>query len=186
MTIRIAAISDAEAIAEIYAPIVTDTGISFEDVAPTGEEIAERIELTLKAFPWLVFEKDGDVVGYAYAAAHRTRAAYRWSCETSVYVGEGARRTGAARKLYTALFDALRNLGYVNALAGITLPNEPSVGFHQAMGFELIGVYKSIGFKSGEWRDVGWWNYPLQSLGDSPANPRLFDAHRDETARLLK
>ena len=177
--IRVAAASDAREIAEIYAPIVTDTGISFEDEPPTTEEMAERISRTLKDFPWLVFEKDSAVIGYAYAAAHRSRAAYRWSCETSVYVSAAARRTGAARRLYIALLESLRGLGYANALAGITLPNEPSVGFHEAMGFEPIGIHKNIGFKSGAWRDVGWWNLPLQTLSHSPRSPLPFLEHQD-------
>ena len=176
--IRTATAKDAGDIAAIYAPIVSNTDISFEDVPPTEDEMAARIARTLQTHPWLVFEKDEAVIGYAYAAAHRTRAAYKWSCETSVYVGETARRTGAARQLYTALFECLRTLGYANALAGITLPNDPSVGFHEAMGFQPIGVYKNVGFKGGEWRDVGWWSLPLQALGASPADPLPFGAHQ--------
>ena len=177
--IRIAAAEDASSIAAIYAPFVSDTGISFENVPPTVEEMAERIERTLESHPWLVLEKHGEVIAYAYATAHRSRAAYRWSCETSVYVGEAARRTGAARRLYTALFETLRVLGYANALAGITLPNEPSVRFHETVGFEPIGVFKNVGFKNGVWRDVGWWSLPLQILGNSPADPLPFAAHQN-------
>ena len=182
MTIRVATANDAETIAEIYAPIVRDTGISFEDVPPTTEEMAGRIHSTLQTHPWLVYEKNGDVIGYAYATSHRSRAAYRWSCETSVYVGEAARRTGAAKKLYLKLFETLTHLGYANALAGITLPNIPSVGFHEHMGFEPIGIYKKVGFKNGEWRDVGWWNYPLQDMSDTPSDPLPFG----ENAHLLQ
>lgn len=178
MTIRAATREDAAAIQAIYAPFVRDTGITFEETAPTVEEMADRIETLLETFPWLVLERDGEVVAYAYAAAHRKRAAYRWSCETSVYVGEAARRMGAARQLYHRLFKVLSDLGYANALAGITLPNEPSVGFHKAMGFELIGVYRNIGYKSGGWRDVGWWNFELQKMGNDPKDPLPFSKYQ--------
>ncbi len=177
MTIEIATIEDAGTIAEIYAPIVRSTGISFEDIPPTAEEMAARINQTLKTHPWLVLKNNGLVIAYAYATEHRARAAYRWSCETSVYVGEAARRTGAASQLYMRLFETLRELGYANALAGITLPNDPSVGFHEHIGFKPIGVYENIGFKNGEWRDVGWWTYRLQDLGSNPSDPRPFSAH---------
>jgi len=178
MTIRVATKDDATAIQAIYAPIVRDTEISFEDTPPSIGEMSGRIETLLETFPWLVLESGGEVVAYAYAAAHRRRAAYRWSCETSVYVGEAARRTGAARRLYKELFSVLTDLGYANALAGITLPNEPSVGFHEAMGFKLIGVYPNVGFKSGGWRDVGWWNFELQKMANDPKDPIPFSKYR--------
>ena len=174
MTVRIATQEDSAAISAIYAPIVEGSGISFEEVAPPPDELADRITRTLSTHPWLVFEKDGDVTAYAYATPHRSRAAYRWSCETSVYVSAAARRTGAARTLYLKLFETLRALGYANALAGITLPNDPSRHFHEAMGFELIGIYPKVGFKSGAWRDVGWWNLSLQQMSDTPSNPLPF------------
>ena len=175
---QIATTADAEAIASIYAPFVTDSAISFEDTAPTTEEMAQRIERTLQTHPWLVFKKEDEVLGYAYATPHRSRAAYRWSCETSVYVGEAARRAGVAKKLYLKLFETLKSLGYANALAGITLPNKPSIGFHEHIGFQLIGIYKNIGFKNGEWRDVGWWDCPLQQLSNEPNDPLPFAENR--------
>lgn len=178
MILRIATPKDAASIAGIYAPSVRDSAISFEDVPPTPNEMAERIKHTLRNYPWLVAERDGNVIGYACATPHRTRSAYRWSCETSIYVSESAHRKGTAKRLYLKLFDVLARLGYANALAGITLPNDPSVKFHEHMGFELIGVYKNIGFKSGQWQDVGWWNLPLQKLGDTPSDPLAFSEHR--------
>jgi L-amino acid N-acyltransferase YncA len=154
--VRDATAADAAACAAIYAPYVTDTAISFELEPPTVEEMAARIEAALRTHAWLVAEADGRVVGYAYAGPFKSRAAYRWSCEVSVYLERGSRRRGLGRALYAALFERLTELGYRTAVAGMTLPNEASAGLHRAMGFEPVGVYREIGFKHGAWRDVAW------------------------------
>lgn len=174
-TIRVAKISDASAVSEIYAPAVEDSITSFEMTAPTTQEVERRIAETLRRFPWLVAEKDGRVIGYAYAGEHRTREAYKWSVEVSVYVRAEARRHGLARALYTELFQLLRRLGYYNAYAGITLPNDASVGLHESLGFKKIGVYRAVGHKMGAWRDVGWWQLALQEHGAAPAPPLNFE-----------
>ena len=133
--------------------------------------MATRIEAKLPRYPWLVADDNDSVIGYAYAGAHRERAAYAWSAEVSVYVAETARRRGVARRLYQTLFDLLDRQGYRMAYAGITLPNPASVGFHEAMGFEPVGVYHNVGWKHGQWRDVGWWELVL---GDNaPAVPLM-------------
>lgn len=177
MIIRVANADDGAGVAEIYAPIVSDTFISFEDVPPTADEMSVRIDETLLTHPWLVAEDIGHVVAYAYATPHRSRAAYKWSCDVSVYVGETARRTGIARALYARLFSTLSRQGYANTFAGIALPNDASVAFHQTMGFEPVGVYRRVGFKKGSWRDVGWWHRELQSLGNTPAPPLPFSGN---------
>lgn len=178
MTIRIARSTDGDALAKIYAPIVENTFISFEEVPPTAAEMAGRVEATLQTHPWLVFEDAGTAVAFAYATTHRTRAAYKWSCDVSVYVGETARRKGLADRLYRRLFDTLIHQGFGSVFAGIALPNEASVGFHERMGFEPVGVYPRVGFKNGSWRDVGWWSRPLQALDDNPPPPLPFGANR--------
>ena len=115
-----------------------------------------------KAHIWLVAENDhGQVVGYAYGGPHRDRAAYNSTVEVSAYIDRNLHRTGLGRRLYTALFERLRERGYRLLVAGITLPNEASVGIHEALGFEPVGIYKNIGFKNGEWWDVGWWQLDL-------------------------
>ena len=152
---------DAEAIATIYAPYVNDTVISFEDAAPTAAEMAARIERLTKTHAWLVAEADGEILGYAYGCPHRERAAYRWATEVSVYVDPRHQRRGAGRALYETLLGRLADLGYRIALAGIALPNDASVGLHEACGFEPVGVYRGIGFKRGTWWDVGWWQCEL-------------------------
>ena len=129
--------------------------------------MGERIAAHRETHPWLVAEDGGDVIGYAYASPFRSRHAYQWSVETSVYIATDAQRRGAGRTLYTALFDILRAQGYRQALAGITLPNPASVGLHEAMGFSRVGVYRAVGWKLGMWHDVGWWQRDLAG-GASP------------------
>jgi len=153
-TIRDATEHDAEACAVIYAPYVTDTAITFELEPPTATEMAARITRALKTHAWLVLEDGGEVVGFAYGHPFAERPAYRWSCETSIYLVPGRRRTGGGRALYEALLTRLAERGYRRATAGMTLPNEASEGLHRALGFEPVGVFRKIGFKHGEWRDV--------------------------------
>lgn len=161
MNVRSASGADAEACAAIYAPYVTDTAISFETVPPTVEDMAARIAAAQSSHAWLVLEDEGRVVGYAYGGQFAPRAAYRWSCEVSVYLERGRRRTGAGRALYDALFPALAERGFRTAVAGMTLPNEASVGLHRALGFEAVGTYRRIGFKHDAWHDVAWMQRPL-------------------------
>ena len=147
---------DARAVSEIYAPFVSDAATSFETVPPDAAEIQRRIKDKTPKYPWLVFEADGVVLGYAYGSQHRTRQAYQWSADVSVYTHERARKRGVGRALYTALLDLLRRQGYFNAYAGITLPNPGSVHLHESMGFTPVGVYSRVGFKLGRWHDVLW------------------------------
>ncbi len=175
-TIRSATLADATAIQAIYAPVVEQTAISFEVVAPTSTEIAQRIHNTLEHYPWLVWCDDQALVqGYAYAGQHRARAAYQWSVDTTVYVANTAQRQGVGRSLYHQLLQILQQLGYYSAYAGITLPNAKSVGLHEAVGFTAIGVYRQAGFKLGRWHDVGWWQYQLHRGDHTPAAPRKFE-----------
>ena len=169
--IRLATGGDAEQIAAIYAPNVTDTVISFEFEPPGAEEMRRRIEVTLKRYPWLVCERQGRELGYAYAGAHGSRAAYQWSVDVSVYVHEEARRTGVGRALYTSLFATLELQGFYNAYAGATLPNPASVGLHESVGFRPVGVYRGVGYKLGAWHDVVWWHLPLRERIVDPDPP---------------
>jgi L-amino acid N-acyltransferase YncA len=169
--VRSATSADAEACAAIYAPYVTDTAISFETVAPGAEEMAERIARAQRSHAWLVLEDEGTVGGYAYGVPLNPRAAYRWSCEVSVYLELGRRRTGAGRALYSALFSRLAERGLRTAVAGMTLPNDASAGFHRAMGFEPVGTYRRIGWKHDAWHDVAWMQRPLAAGQDAPSEP---------------
>jgi L-amino acid N-acyltransferase YncA len=162
---------DARACAEIYAPYVSQSAISFEEVAPDAHEMAKRIRRTAVAYPWLVAERDGAVVGFAYASQHRERASYRWAVDVTVYLDPAHHRRGIGRQLYEALFALLRAQGFHVACAGITLPNAASVSLHEALGFELVGIYRGIGFKDGAWRDVGWWQLQLLTPDGTPTEP---------------
>ena len=171
MRVRDATADDAVACAAIYAPYVTGTAITFEAEPPTAAQMAGRIAAAQRRHAWLVLEDDGDVVGYAYAGPYKERAAYRWSCEVSVYLDGARRRRGGGRALYEELFRRLADRGYRTAVAGMTLPNEPSVGLHTSLGFQPIGTYRRIGFKHGRWRDVLWAQRPLGAYDDEPVEP---------------
>lgn len=170
--IRDATELDAEACAAIYTPYVRDTAITFELEPPTAGEMAERIVRAVASHAWLVLEDDdGRVVGYAYGGPMKPRAAYRWSCEVSIYLESGRRRTSGGRALYEALFERLAARGYRTAIAGMTLPNPASEGLHTALGFEPIGTYRRIGWKHNAWHDVAWAQLTLAAGEDPPAEP---------------
>jgi len=169
--IRLATPGDGDALAAIYAPAVRDLATSFELEPPDGAEMARRVEKIMVRTPWLVCERDGTVIGYAYAGPHRDRAAYQWSVEVSAYVSATAHRGGIARRLYTSLFAILALQGFRNAYAGITLPNPASVGFHETMGFTRVGVFCGIGYKFGAWHDVMWLERRLRERDTEPEVP---------------
>lgn len=169
--IRLATPADGAALAEIYRPAVDGSVTSFELTPPDADEMARRVVRTVARTPWLVFERDGRVLGYAYAGPHRDRPAYQWSVEVSAYVHRDAHRGGVGAALYTALFDVLASQGYRNAYAGITLPNAASVGLHAALGFTPVGVYRGVGYKLGAWHDVGWYERPLAPRAVDPPAP---------------
>jgi L-amino acid N-acyltransferase YncA len=169
--IRDAREPDAAACAAIYAPYVTGTAITFESEAPTPAQMAERIATAQRTHAWLVLEHAGRVVGYAYGGPYKIRPAYRWSCEVSVYLELGRRRTGGGTALYGALLDRLARRGFRTAVAGMTLPNEASVGLHRAMGFEPVGTYHGIGWKHGAWHDVAWTQRTIGTGEDPPTEP---------------
>ena len=171
MQIRAAPASDAPACAAIYRPYVTDDVISFEEVAPDDTQMTERIAATLQAYPWLVAENAGGVLGYAYAGRHQQRAAYRWGADVTVYLAPAAYRQGVGRALYTHLFAILLRQNLRTAFAGIALPNAASVGLHEAMGFRPIGVQRRAGYKHGGWHDVGWWQLLLVDDESEPVEP---------------
>jgi phosphinothricin acetyltransferase len=171
-SIRLAHEGDAEGIAAVYRPYVTDAATSFEIDPPGTAEMARRIEATLAVAPWLVCTgASGEVRGYAYASRHHDRPAYQWSVDVTVYIAARYHRRGMGRALYHTLFSLLRVQGFFTAHAGITLPNAGSVGLHEALGFRPVGVYPAVGWKLGSWRDVGWWHLPLQKRPATPPPP---------------
>ncbi|MFL5583732.1 MAG: GNAT family N-acetyltransferase [Gemmatimonadaceae bacterium] len=185
--IRVAGLDDAAGIAEVYAPAVLERSTSFELAPPTPDEFASRISSVLQKYPWLVCESAGECIGYAYATAHRDRAAYRWSVDTAVYVSTKAHRRGVGTALYLSLFDILALQGYRNAYAGITLPNPASEGMHLRAGFTPVGVYKHVGYKFGAWHDVAWFERAILPAEKDPPEPVPFPEIRDspEVANAL-
>ena len=181
--------SDAPALLEIYSPHILGTPTSFETKVPSKKAWAGRIATLCSTFPFLVAERgtadpDSDqdlprLLGYAYASSHRARAAYRWSTETSVYVAAAAQRRGVGWRLYRCLLQLLELQGFVNAYAGITLPNPASVRLHENLGFKPVGIYRHVGYKLGQWHDVGWWSRTLAAPAASPLEPTPASQLRD-------
>jgi len=169
VTIRDARSADAEALLGIYRPVVTDSAASFELVPPSVAEFAQRIAIAQASWAWLVAERDGELAGYAYGSSYRSRAAYRWSVETSAYVHAAHRGRGVGTALYRELFGVLAARGYCQAYAGIVLPNDASVSLHRSLAFTPIGVFRRAGRKFGAWHDVSWWQRELREA--PPAEP---------------
>ena len=169
--IRTATIQDANGILKIYSPFILNSGITQETEIPSLQNFEQRIISTLEERPWLVCEIDNEIAGYAYAGKHRERKGYQWCVEPSVYIDEKYYRYGIAKALYTALFEILKLQGFINAYAVITLPNDKSVAFHESFGFRYLTTYEKIGYKLGQWHDVGWWEkqvYPHQEKQTDP------------------
>jgi phosphinothricin acetyltransferase len=157
--IREATAEDAAAIAAIYAPMVTDTVISFEEEPPSPDEMAERIATS---HLWLVAEQEGQVVGYAYASRFHPRAAYRWAVEVSIYLAPEAQGRGIGKRLLGTLLDRLKEMGFVHAFGGTTQPNPASEGLFESFGFKKIAHWDRVGFKFDDWHDVSWRQLTLQ------------------------
>lgn len=172
--VRLATVADAEEILAIYGPVVRDTAISFEWDVPPVTEIAARIRKTLDdGYPWLVYEEDGAVAGYAYGSRFRNRTAYDWTVEVSVYVRAECRGRGVGRRLYERLLGVLEELGFRTAIGVATAPNPGSEALHAALGFSQVGRLPKVGHKAGAWHDVVCWSKSLEpeSLGSDDAPP---------------
>ena len=163
ITVRSATLGDAERILEIYDYYVKNTAITFEYTTPTLEEFRGRMEKIMQKYPYLVAEKDGVIVGYAYAGAFVGRAAYDWSCETSIYLDKNARKCGIGKTLYTALEKELKEMGILNMYACIGYPAEEdeyltknSADFHSHIGFTQVGEFHKCGYKFGHWYNMIW------------------------------
>jgi L-amino acid N-acyltransferase YncA len=173
MKLRAATQGDAAAIAEIYAPFVSASAVSFETESPGAEAMRARMESGGPLYPWIVGEgEDGALLGYAYAARFRDRPAYRFTVETSVYLRPGAGGRGLGRRLYEPLLAILGAQGFTQAIAAITLPNAASVRLHEKLGFAAAGVYRQVGWKLGAWHDVGLWQRALATAANPPEEPR--------------
>lgn len=164
MSIRLACEADLPQILAIYAPYVLNTSYSLEYTVPTLEEFTQRFQQITQQFPWLVWEENGNVLGYAYGSLPFHRAGYRWDGEASIYLHPDAHRKGIGRVLYAALEEIMRRQGYQTLYAIITAANEGSVAFHQALGYHQTARFPHCGYKFGTWYDVLWLEKPLQSV----------------------
>lgn len=178
IAIRAAEPADAAAIAAIYAPHVIAGTASFEIEAPDARAMRTRMAASDGLYPWLVATQgdadSGGVMGYAYATKFRDRPAYRYVCETSIYLTDASSGSGVGRLLYDALIDTLRAQGFVHAIGAIALPNDRSIKLHEAVGFRRQGVYREVGFKHGQWIDVGFWQCELNDPKVPPVEPKPF------------
>lgn len=153
---------------EIYTPYILNSTVSFETEVPRIKEFQSRVLHCQEKLPWLVCEINNNLAGYAYATDHRQRKAYDVTKELSVYVHSDYRKCGVATGLYTALIEVLKAQGVSNVLAGITVPNSESVGFHESIGFRPIGIYHNIGYKFEKYQDTGWWELVLGTGNKNP------------------
>ena len=161
--IRLVQSEDTPAMLDIYAPYVRESAATFEKYVPTLNELELRIQLILKEAPWLVYESNKRVVGFAYSGKHREREGYRWTRETSIYIEPDYQRKTIGTALYTVLIELLRIQGYTTLLAGITLPNDASERFHEKLGFQKVGVYHRVGYKQGKFHDAAWWELHINA-----------------------
>lgn len=175
MTIRDARRSDVPAMLAIYAPFVEHTAVSFEYDVPTEAEFARRLEEHQAAFPWLVCEENGRVMGYAYAGRAFERAAYGWNAEISCYLAPELRGRGVGRRLYARIEEILTRLGYYKLFAVVTSANAPSVAFHRALGFRDAACFRNVGYKQGGWYDVLWLEKTLCDRPEPQCLPKNYE-----------
>ena len=176
VSIRLASPEDAKGILDIYAPYILDSNVTFEYDVPGVREFEERIVGITKDMPYIVCMIDEEIAGYAYASHYRSRAAYQWDCELSIYVREDSQRGGIGRRLYEMLFAILKEMHYEHAYACISTPNPQSVKFHEAMGFTICALFERCGYKDGRWYDVTWMDHRLQEAAKEGDYRKVPDA----------
>jgi len=155
--IRKVKLEDAKEIAEIYNYYILNSCVTFEEIPVSIEEMGGRIQATFLKFPWLVYEKDMEIIGYAYASVWKPRSAYKHTIESTVYLKNEATKNGIGSLLYKELISQLTNLGFHAVIGGISLPNEASIALHEKFGFKKVAQFKEVGYKFKKWVDVGYW-----------------------------
>ena len=186
INIRIATVNDAEKLLKIYTPYVEQTAITFEYDVPSIEEFTDRIRNVLKKYPYLVAEQDGEILGYAYVSSFKSRAAYAWGVETSIYVEQQAKKKGIGGKLHLALENILKEQGILNMNACIAYPQEEdeyltknSVEFHTHLGYRFVGEFHQCGYKFDRWYNMVWMEKLIGEHHKGQAAPKTFDEIRD-------
>ena len=161
MIIRDCTDQDAQQICQIYNYYIENTAVTFEELPVNDDEMARRVASYRQFYPWLVYEVDGQIVGYAYATKWKERSAYKHTAEITVYIRHGHAGNGYGKALYQTLLQKLTLLKCHAVLACITLPNIASIALHEQTGFSKVADFHEVGFKFGEWRDVGYWQRNL-------------------------
>lgn len=179
---RLAEPDDGPSVLDVYAPFITDTFVTFECEVPSVSEFRHRMTEIQKKYPWIVWETDGNIAGYAYASSFNARAAYDWSVDYSIYIRAPYQGRGIGKILYFILSGLLQLQGFCNAYAAITMPNEKSERLHQGIGFKPVGVFHDVGYKLGSWHDVKWFELQLQEYPRSPRKPLTIDELRQGPA----
>jgi phosphinothricin acetyltransferase len=183
MTIRIIQPNDTKKVLDIYTPYVKNTAITFEYDVPSEEEYANRIKQITAFYPFLVSEIDGQVVGFTYANSFRPKAAYQWSTETTIYLNSSFQGRGLGTQLYLALFSVLKLQGFINAYAGVAIPNDASIRLHKKTGFKEIGKFNEIGYKLGAWHTTQWFELALNHHFIEPAP--VLSIHEPEIVKQI-
>ncbi len=178
--VRLATLEDAPILQQIYAYYVDKTVVSFETKAPDVDEFRSRIQQISRDFPYLVYESDGRILGYAYAHRCFEREAYAWNAETTVYLDVNERGHGVGGRLYGALIEFLTAMEYRNLYAVIVSENVESCRFHERNGFKLFSVFKKSGWKDGRWLDVSWYDLQVASFDGPPVYPLSFSTLSEE------
>ena len=171
MPIRFAGVEDSRACLQIYSQYI-DTPITFEYTLPDVSAFSDRIRQVTAIYPWLVYEENGQIWGYTYAHRQMEREAYQWNAELTVYLDQRYTSRGIGKQLYSVLLTLLKHMGIQTVYAGVTLPNEKSVGLHKSLGFRMTGIYYRTGYKCGKWHDVAWFEKAL-SVGYPTPQPIL-------------
>jgi len=184
-SIRLASTHDSEEILKIYEPYITSTAITFETAVPSVNEFSQRIENISADYPYLVYLVNDKIVGYAYASKHKERDAYRYDVDVSVYILSEYHGSGVGQKLYTCLLEILKELGYYNAYAIITIPNEKSIKFHEKFGFKLVGMHYKTGYKLGKWYDVAWLEKFVNEHEEVPDRIKSISELSDESLKKI-
>lgn len=183
--LRIASEADVPAMLAIYAPYILTTTYSFEYDVPSEEEFLQRFRTITEQFPWLLWEEEGEILGYAYGSLPFERAAYSWCAEASVYLSPEARGRGIGKKLYTALEKILALQGYRRVYAIITSENSGSLEFHRKMAYKYLAEFPNCGYKFGRWVGVVWMEKELESVGNDGNFPLSWKTIRQNERKIF-
>ncbi len=153
--------SDAKKICSIYNEYIKNSRVTFEETPKTVDEIASRIETITESYPWIVYEENGNVIGYTYASKWKERSAYRYTVETAIYLDSRHHGKGIGTKLKGSMIDELRQRSFHSVISGIALPNPASIALCEKFGFKKIAHFKEVGFKFNKWVDVAYWQLLL-------------------------